>query len=724
MKPATKALLRQRVTFQEQVVLHKLPSFSELSIIYLEEAMNKKLTCTINMLLGRGMLALSMSALAAPFETDISRDSVLVLGEVTVTAPALKNGPLSTSSVLSSVDILESDKVEQKNVQNSWQLFGQMPGIQLTEFKQGAESGKLSFRAFNGEGEINAIKLLLDGIPSNTNDGNMRYLDMIFPLEIEALEVVRGTNDPRYGLHNIAGNVNVVTKQGGNYTHARASYGSFNSREAQVSTGIESNGLAQNYFAAWQLNDGYRDHADSNKYSLAGKWFFTPNNDKFKLGVVARHYHHAADEPGYLTLAESRADDEQSRPHNATDGDKRYLDQLSGHLDASLSDTLAFSAKAYLNRIDDTRWVTFSATQAQQERVTEERHTGLLSTLTWRPEVTFIHDLAIEGGLSREWQDNESRRYTTANRVRTANTRNQQFDVDMTGGYVEAVIKPVSSLKIVPAYRLDQADGSYTNLLNGRTYSMNDYGTIRQPKLSVVYSPVDAYSVYGNWGRTFQIGVGTAAYKVNQTADLEPSINEGWELGVKFNPVGWMDGRIAIWEQTAENEARRKLGDPANDSENIGKTRRNGVDFQVNLKPTEKLNLWAAYSWQDSKILQADAATPTSQGKEIDHVPNYIFSGGADYQLTSEWRFGLTARGQGASYLERTNATGRFGQYTLFDASASYQWNERISVDMQIKNLADRYYEYVWWNTTPVPNQSSHAPGDGRALYLGVNLKL
>lgn len=671
---------------------------------------------------GCTLMVAGMQAHAATPEAD----STVTMGVVNVVAP--KEGALPTRSILSSVDVMGADMMERQNVLNSWELLGSMPGVQLTRFNQGTVSGKVSFRAFNGEGEINAVKLLIDGIPSNSNDGNMPYMDMIFPLELEAVETVRGTNDPRYGLHNIAGNINMVTKQGGNYAEARASVGSFNTREAQAAAGIENDGFAQNYFAAWQLTDGFRDHADSNKFSLAGKWFFTPEGGKTKFGVVARHYRQHAEEPGYLTFAESRADEEQSTAHNATDGGQRYLDQLSGHFDTELARDLAFSAKAYFNRIDDKRWVTFSASQSQQERITSERHKGLLGSLTWRPKVSFLNDFALEGGVSQEWQDNGSRRYTTVNRNRGANTRNQQFDFDMTGGYVEAIIKPIPELKLVPAYRLDKADGQYTNLLTGQTYDINDYGLIKQPKFSAVYSFTDTYQVYGNWGRSFQVGVGTAAYKVNSNGtvrvnDLEPSINEGWELGVKFNPVHWLEGRIALWEQQAENEARRKLGDPANDSENIGKTLRNGVDLQVNIRPTNDWNMWASYSRQDSEILKADAANPTQQGKEIDHVPHYVFSSGVDYQWNHNWRFGLSAYGQGAAYLERDNTKGRFGQYVLFDASASYQWNEQVSVDLQVKNLADRYYEYVWWNTTPATPLSMHAPGDGRAAYIAVNLK-
>jgi iron complex outermembrane receptor protein len=100
----------------------------------------------------------------------------------------------------------------------------------MTQFRQGSESGKLSFRGFNGEGEVNAVKLLIDGVPSNDNGGGMQLLDMLFPLEIRSIEVVRGTNDPRYGLHNIAGNANIVTRSGGNYNDARVTYGSFDTK--------------------------------------------------------------------------------------------------------------------------------------------------------------------------------------------------------------------------------------------------------------------------------------------------------------------------------------------------------------------------------------------------------------------------------------------------------------------------------------------------------------
>ena len=165
-------------------------------------------------------------ALSLSSQYALADDPVMVIGEVRVSAQR-PGGALLSNSVMSSVDVLGADKLEDKNVANSWELLGQLPGIQLTETRMGAESGKASFRAFNGEGYINGIKVLIDGIPSNVNSGNQRFIDMVFPLEVDYIEVVRGTNDPRYGLHNIGGNINFGTRQGGNYLDGRVSVGSF-----------------------------------------------------------------------------------------------------------------------------------------------------------------------------------------------------------------------------------------------------------------------------------------------------------------------------------------------------------------------------------------------------------------------------------------------------------------------------------------------------------------
>ncbi len=647
------------------------------------------------------------------------RDSTLTLGSVTVTGRT--SGPLPVRSVLSSVDILGEDLLRNQQVNNSWELFGRAPGVLLTPFKQGNVSGKFSFRAFNGEGELNAVKLLIDGIPSNANDGSMQFLDMISPLEIQRLEIVRGTNDARYGLHNIAGNANVVTRQGGNETLASVGIGSFNTREGQLAHGIEGDNWSQNYFIGYRESGNYRDHADSDKLTLSGKWFYTTDDSRFRAGLIARHYHNNADEPGYLTRADAHDHPRQSYALSSTDGGKRDMDALSAHLDVRLTDEVSWSAKAYGNELKDKRYIRFSASASQQERVTDETQYGALTSLSWRPKVTWAHEFSLEGGADLHREHNNSLRYLTAERAKQSQTRDQSFSFDTQGAYVQAVIAPIESLKVIPAYRIDDVEGSFTDRLTRRTSPINDFGLVKQPKVSVVYAPWQQGSVYGNWGRTFQVGAGSAAYKIPpRTADLKPSINEGWEAGVKLQPTDWIDGRLAVWEQKASDEVRRKLNDPAGDSENVGKTRRRGLDVQVNLRPEKRINAWFAYSAQRSKIIEPDPAAPTTRGKQIDHVPRHLLSGGVDVQALPELRLWASANGQSSYFLERTNSTGKFGSYLLLNLGVSYQLTRSISVDAQLKNVADRYTEYAWWDGA----QSLHSPGDGRAFYLTLNWKL
>ncbi|MFC6805438.1 TonB-dependent receptor [Methylophaga thalassica] len=659
------------------------------------------------------LLTQSMCLYAA--DNGLIDDASLSLGSLVVSSDS--TGPLTSRNLSTSVDVLNEDRIEDQNVSYTWQLFDQMPGVMLTQFGMGNESGKISFRGFNGEGEVNAVKLLIDGIPSNQNSGNMPYLELLTPLEIESIEVVRGTNDPRYGLHNIAGNAGIFTRQGGNYNKARVTYGSYATRNVQFISGMESNGFSQNYAISYLNSNRYRHHSDIEKSTFSGKWFYTPNDGRAQIGFIARHGKAEADEAGYLTRAEAHDDPEQSRPHNAADGGDRMMNQFSAHLDIDITDNLFWSSKAYLNELDEDRYVTFAAGGNHNERLTEEEHKGALSTLTWRPDVSWAHEFSLMGGLSAEWQNNESRRYLVdLDRNRTAQKRNQKFDFDIYGGFIQAIYKPTEKLKIVPAFRVDTVRGSLND--NGTHREINDYGNINQPKLSAVYSFNEQYAVYTNWGKTFQVADGASSYKKVGVPELSPSINEGWEVGLKFTPADWLNGRIAVWQQVASDEYKKRLGDPDGNSENIGKTQRRGIDFQFNAQASNKLGLWFAASFQDSEIIKAGATTPLNKGNEIDHVPHYLVDAGVDYQATPKLKLSSWLSAQDDYYLNQENDTNKYGQYVLVNASASYALTQKVRLDLELKNIFDRYYEYVWWSADF--NETLHSPADGRSIYGSI----
>lgn len=659
-----------------------------------------------------------------------SSDSALTLGKVDVHQHG--EGQLTAHQVLTSVDVLGADQIEDKNVSYSWELLGQMPGIQLTETRQGAESGKVSFRAFNGEGYLNAIKTLIDGIPSNVNSGNQRFIDMLFPLEINYIEVVRGTNDPRYGLHNIGGNINFGTRQGGSYTDARLTYGSFNTRDAQLAVGRERDGVAQNYFVGVQASDGYRDHDTSSKYSLGGKWFYGNLDDGMRIGLTARVYHNQADEPGFMTAAEMQADRRSSDLRNRNDGDDRDMRQFGVHLDLKLADGLFFGTKLYSNRYHDDRRVTFSdlptGNAPRQRRIWDETQVGMLNTLTWRSSDT----LTLEGGINYEHQDNAYRRerfsYAEPTDFDATPARIQNDDrhtFDNWGAYVQAIYQPTEALKIVPAYRVDRFDGD-TRLPGGVRAPLQRYGTIEQPKLSLVYAFTPTTNVYANWGRSFQVLTGSTApaYLTAGQADVRPSTNTGVELGMKFSPFQGGQARIAVWQQDAANEVSNM---PATGTTvTLGKTRRRGVDAQINAQLGDRWTLWASHAYQEAKIERDDRdASVSLVGREVAATPRYISNVGVEYRPTAALRLGMQGRAQGDYYLEERNLAGKYGGFATLDLTARYTITPAWSVDLQVRNATGREYAYVWYDSFFwTQAQPMFSPAAGRQLYLGLNMKL
>lgn len=635
--------------------------------------------------------------------------------------------------VLTSVDVLGADQIEDKNVSQSWELLGQMPGIQLTETRQGAESGKVSFRAFNGEGYLNAIKTLIDGVPSNVNSGNQRFIDMLFPLEISYIEVVRGTNDPRYGLHNIGGNVNFGTRQGGTYTDARLGYGSYNTRSAQLAVGRESDGFARNYFLGYQDADGYRDNDASKKYSIGGKWFYgNLEDDGLRAGLTARAYHNEADEPGFMTAEELRTHRRGSDLRNRNDGDDRDMRQVAAHVNLKLADDLYFGTRLYYNSYEDDRRITFSdlptGNAPRQRRIWDESQFGMLNTLTWNASSV----LTLEGGFNYEQQDNRYQRMRFsyaeptdfwATPARIQNDERHSFD--NWGAYVQAIYQPIEALKIVPAYRVDRYSGR-TRLVDGTTGRLQRYGNINQPKLSVVYALTPSANIYANWGRTAQVLTGgtAPAYLTPVQAAMSPSTNTGMELGMKFSPFRGAQARVAVWQQDAENEISNM---PATGTTvQLGRTRRRGVDAQISAPLGERWTVWASHAYQEARIERdGRAGVESLEGNEVAAVPRHISNVGVDFRATDALKFGLQGRAQGDYYLEERNVAGKYGNFAVLDLSAGYQINPTWSVDLQVKNATGREYAYVWYDSFfQSQTQPMFSPSAGRQVYMGLTMKL
>ncbi|MNH48249.1 TonB dependent receptor [compost metagenome] len=60
------------------------------------------------------------------------------------------------------------------------------------------------------------------------------------------------------------------------------------------------------------------------------------------------------------------------------------------------------------------------------------------------------------------------------------------------------------------------------------------------------------------------------------------------------------------------------------------------------------------------------------------------------------------------------------------DASVSYRLTSTTSVDLQVKNLLDREYEYVWYDNFfwGGDDQPMFSPAPGRSAFVSLKMKL
>lgn len=662
--------------------------------------MKKTMTCSLIL----AILPLSVSQADDITEASARIDPMLVLG----TRP-----DYASDNLAGSLDIISREELAVSHVNNTMELFTKVPGVYFSRFNQGIINTDIGIRGFSSEGSTPHGKLLIDGIPSNLHNGYSE-MDQLFPGNIDTIQVFKGNSDPRYGIFNVAGNYNITTRSdiGREF---EVTLGSFNAREIQAYWGEQTGNLQHSYFAGYRESEGYRDNYDIEKYSVGGRWFYDLSNDT-SIGFIARLAGYDAVAPGYLTRDEARKHPTRSADYARQDGGDKETQSYSLHFDTALRDDLTWSAKAFYNYYERERWVRFSEVGALQNRYDEQDHYGFISTVTWDINTQW----ALNWGFDIERHDVLEQRFGTINNVRQRDrnnvSRNFDYDFVSTGSYLQISHAPNDFIAWNAAVRADRIDGDFqqrdadgTVISNSKSY---DYGTIVQPKLNVFLYPTNNVTVFANAGRSFQHPTSSAGFTDGDRSARDVSVNDGWELGVKWAPINVLELRLSYWEQKAKDEFVLVDGLPRN----VGETLRQGTDFGMSWNVTDKLLLWGNLSWVESEIKTAGV----ERGNELRSVPNHTASAGITYLVTPALTGRIHFDSRGSSYVNEANDGGKFGKYNLLNASMDYEtsWG---NINFQVNNLLNQYYEYVFdFGNSGDPVDTIHSSGDGINASVSV----
>lgn len=234
---------------------------------------------------------------------------------VLVTAERLKaEVEARRASTPGGVTIVDGDELYSRHVNNMADMLRYAPGV-FADSGYGNDELFFSSRGSNLDSvdyDKNGVKLLQDGLPVTTADGN-NHNRVIDPLTARYASVARGANALTYGASTLGGAIDFTSPTARNSAPLSAffdggSFGSLNGRMTLGGAGDKVDGLLT---VEGRQFDGYRDHSNQERWGLYANAGWQPSTAT-NVQLFATYVNNDIRLPGALTRAEVDADPDQA----------------------------------------------------------------------------------------------------------------------------------------------------------------------------------------------------------------------------------------------------------------------------------------------------------------------------------------------------------------------------------------------------------------------------
>ena len=302
-----------------------------------------------------------MKKLLLPFYLLLSCAPMLTAQLDTLLSDTVDELLITASRISTSVDKLpaasftyEAAAQQQIMQQNSLQEFvRKTPGLFTLNANNYAQDLRISLRGFGSRASfgIRGIKLLVDGVPETTPDGQGQ-LDNLNLAIIEKIEVLNGPSSALYG--NASGgiiNITTTEKIDRNFTSLGFNFGSFGARQFQITQGLDGSKTDAIFHGTYATADGFRVQSGYQNLNLSAK-VIHELSDKSRLRFNLTYLHSPqADDPGGINLESVEADRTQARDNNLLFKTGEEIDQFKSSLqfESSLNKNTDLTSYAFFS---------------------------------------------------------------------------------------------------------------------------------------------------------------------------------------------------------------------------------------------------------------------------------------------------------------------------------------------------------------------------------------
>lgn len=207
-------------------------------------------------------------------------------------------------------------------------------------------------------------------------------------------------------------------------------------------------------------------------------------------------------------------------------------------------------------------------------------------------------------------------------------TSSEQIETNTFKLYLQDSIEILDNLTLVAGLNYETVDQETTTFRGGNTTEADLSDDALNPRLGLVYQPLENLSLYGNYSRSF---FPSAAVTVDGDP-LEPEEGEGFEFGIKTE---LFDNRLlatlSYFNLTKENVATADPDDPRF-SVATGEQHSQGIEFNAIGQLQPGWNLIASYSYIDAEITEDNRF---EEGNRLAGVPEHSASLWTTYEIQS-----------------------------------------------------------------------------------------
>ena len=653
---------------------------------------------------------------------DTTQIKVLDLNEVIVNSSKI---PSRLSEIPLSVNVLDTALNVNILQQNSLKEYiNRIPGVFTLNANNFAQDLRISIRGFGARSAfgIRGIKLIVDGIPETTPDGQGQ-LDNLNLGIIERVEVIRGPSASLYG--NASGGVikiNSISNFENNFVNLKSTYGSYGMQNYQGSFGLKK----LNSEALVHLNkissNGYRDRSGIEQTNFLSRLRLNTKSIGVFSGSLSYTDSPYAGDPGGLTDQERNNNRSQARARNIDYDTYESINHFKSSLQWELknSEKISWNASTFYSKRNFYGKLPFEfgGIVDLNRDFWGGNFNFKLSSINEKVSNTLLL------GLDLGFQKDRRKRFKNIKGVQGEITLNQIESFENRSFYLIDHLKYKKAL-ITIGLRWDN-----NTLATDKTdYSIELYKL--NPSIGINMSVSKNKNIWVSFSSSFETPT-LSELSSNPYGDsgLNPQLIAQKALNFEFGYRSKMKNKyfemVAFYIPTDDEITPYEIEQFPGRTfyRNAGKTSRKGIEIIFNHNISKKINFDNSYTFSDFKFREFTSGGNNLNDNYLPGIPKNIFNSNISYKTEN-----------GLIFLTELIYNDRIYSSNNNDIFEKPYWlsNFKISKKINNKNLFwDIYFGLNnIFNTYYSDNIRLNAfggrffePAPLRNFYLGLNLKV